>query len=182
MENKKKIYVDESAVVEGAAIGDGTKIWHFTHIMGDVEIGENCTIGQGCFVQSGARIGNNCKIQNNVSIYDGVILEDDVFIGPSAVFTNVRKPRADSVVATSAYAKTIIRKGATIGANATIVCGIEIGEDAMIGAGTVVTKSVPPRVTVVGNPAGILVKDTHGTPFVVSFEQYFVKKKYHSRY
>jgi len=180
MKTNNNIYVDPSAIVEGASIGDGTKIWHFTHIM-EAEIGKDCTVGQGCFIQDGVKIGDNCKIQNNVSLYKGVILEDDVFIGPSAVFTNVRKPRADSVVATSAYAKTIIRRGATIGANATIVCGIEIGADAMIGAGTVVTKSVPPGVTVVGNPAGILIKDNHGTPFVVSFEQYFVKKKHFNR-
>jgi UDP-2-acetamido-3-amino-2,3-dideoxy-glucuronate N-acetyltransferase len=172
----KKVQIDPTAVIdEGAEIGEGTKVWHFTHIM-DSKIGKDCTIGQNCFIQKGAEIGDNCKIQNNVSIYDGVILEDDVFIGPSAVFTNVKKPRSAEPVPVSSYAKTIVRRGATIGANATIVCGIEIGENALIGAGAVVTKSVPPHVTVVGNPAGILVRDTIGTPFVISFEQYYIRK------
>lgn len=177
-----KKQIDPTAIVEeGAEIGDGTKVWHWTHIMKS-KIGNNCTIGQNVFIQDGVEIGDNCKIQNNVSVYKGVILEDDVFIGPSAVFTNVRKPRADTVVASSCYANTIIRRGATIGANATIVCGIEIGENAMVGAGSVITKNVPPGVTVVGNPAGILVRDVRGIPFVVSFEEYWIKKKNHNNF
>jgi len=172
------IFVHETAIIEPPVfIGDGSKIWHWTHIMPDVKIGKNVTIGQNCFFQTGAKVGDNCKIQNNVSIYDGVELEDNVFVGPSAVFTNVRKPKANDPVATSAYARTVVRKGASIGANATIVCGVEIGEGATIGAGSVVSKNVPPHVTVVGNPAGILVRDNQGTPFVMSFTQYYIKKR-----
>jgi len=173
------IEVNHAIIDDGAMVGDGTKIWHFSHIMAGAVIGRNCTIGQNCFIASDAIIGDNCKIQNNVSIYKGVILEDDVFIAPSAVFTNVRKPRADTVVPTSSYARTIVRKGATIGANATIVCGVEIGENAMIGAGAVVSKNVPPGVTVVGNPAGILVSDIRGRNFVVGFDDYYVRKLNH---
>lgn len=175
MENKG-IYVHESAYIDGAEVGEGTKIWHSTHVMNGAKIGKNCTLGQNCFVQNDAIIGNNCKIQNNVSIYKGVELEDDVFVGPSAVFTNVRKPKAANPVNESEYAKTIVRKGATIGANATIVCGVEIGENATIGAGAVVSKSVPPGVTVVGNPAGILVKSNTGKSFVIDFDTYHIKK------
>jgi UDP-2-acetamido-3-amino-2,3-dideoxy-glucuronate N-acetyltransferase len=170
--------IHELADVEpGAQIGDGTKIWRWTHVRPKAVIGENCTIGQNCYIDE-AVIGNNVKIQNNVSVYTGVVLEDDVFIGPSVVFTNVRKPRSCEIIPPEKYAKTIVRKGASIGANATIVCGIEIGEGAMIGAGTVVTKNVPKYVTVVGNPAGILVQDTLGTAFVISFEQYYIKKRF----
>jgi UDP-2-acetamido-3-amino-2,3-dideoxy-glucuronate N-acetyltransferase len=178
-----EIFVDKTAIIDpGALIGNGTKIWHFCHIMDGVIIGDNCTLGQNVFVQRGAIIGHRCKIQNNVSIYDGVVLEEDVFIGPSAVFTNVRKPRADVHTPTENYSRTIVRRGASIGANATIVCGVEIGENALIGAGSVITKNVPPGVTVVGNPAGILVRDVNGVSFVVSFEDYYIKrKKYENR-
>ena len=170
-------YVHPSSVIdEGAEIGEGTKIWHFTHIMGGAKIGKNCTIGQGVFIQDGVEIGDDCKIQNGVSIYKGVVLKDHVFIGPHAVFTNVRKPRADIHIEPSLYSTTYIYDNVTIGANATIVCGIDIGHHAFIGAGAVVTKTVPPNVTIVGNPAGILVRDTTGTSFVISFEQYLVKK------
>lgn len=173
-----KKQIDPTAIVEeGAEIGEGTKVWHWTHIMPNVKIGKNCTIGQNVFIQDGVEMGDNCKIQNNVSVYKGVILEDDVFVGPAAVFTNVRKPRADTVIATSCYAKTIIRRGTTIGANATIVCGVEIGENAMIGAGAVIAKNIPPNVTVVGNPAGVLVQDVHGISFVISLEDYYIKKR-----
>lgn len=190
MENNNKkekdmeplIQVHSTAIIDnGALIGIGTRIWHFCHIMGKTIIGDNCTLGQNVFVQEGAIIGHNCKIQNNVSIYDGVVLENDVFVGPSAVFTNVRKPKINSPVDPDNYTKTIVHEGASIGANATIVCGVEIGENATIGAGSVITKSVPPGVTVVGNPAGILVRDITGTAFVISFEEYFIKKKKYER-
>lgn len=143
----------ETAVVDpGCDIGKGTRIWHFTHIMPDCIIGENCNFGQNVVVSPGVRLGNNVKVQNNVSIYTGVICEDDVFLGPSMVFTNIVNPRS-AVVRKDQYVKTIVRKGATIGANATIVCGIEIGEYAFIGAGAVVIKDVPSYALVVGNPA-----------------------------
>jgi len=178
MSGNNEVWVHASSVIdEGAEIGDGTKIWHFTHIMSGAKIGKNVTIGQGCFVQSDVVIGDNCKIQNNVSVYKGVTLEDGVFIGPSVVFTNVRKPRTDKPTPEEFYAKTVVRRNASIGANATIVCGVEIGSQAMIGAGTVITKSVPPGLTVIGNPAGILVRDTSGVSFVVSFEQYYIKRR-----
>lgn len=169
-------YINPTAVVETDNIGEGTKIWHFTHIMDGVRIGKNCTVGQNCFIQEGVVIGDNVKIQNNVSVYTGVVLEDNVFVGPSAVFTNVRKPKCADPVAVSAYSKTVVHRDASIGANATIVCGVEIGEGAMIGAGAVVSKSVPGHVTVVGNPAGILVTDTTGKSFVVDFSKYNVRK------
>jgi len=172
MENK--IFIHPTVEIEGAEIGEGTKIWHFCHIM-KCKIGKNCTIGQNVFIQDGVVIGDNCKIQNNVSIYKGVVLEDNVFVGPSAVFTNVRKPRAKIKIAPENYNKTIVKKGASIGANATIVCPVEIGEEAMIGAGSVLTKNVPAGLTVIGNPAGILINDNRGIPFVVSFEEYYVK-------
>jgi UDP-2-acetamido-3-amino-2,3-dideoxy-glucuronate N-acetyltransferase len=143
----------ETAVIdEGALIGNGTRIWHFSHIMPDSVIGENCNIGQNVVISPGVKLGNNVKVQNNVSVYTGVECEDDVFLGPSCVFTNVINPRS-SVVRKNEYRKTIVRKGATIGANATIVCGYEIGEYAFIGAGAVVTKEVPAYALVVGNPA-----------------------------
>jgi UDP-2-acetamido-3-amino-2,3-dideoxy-glucuronate N-acetyltransferase len=165
-------------VEKGAIIGENSVIWRWTHVMPKAKIGKNCTIGQNCFIQDGVTIGDNVKIQNNVSVYTGVTLEDNTFVGPSVVFTNVRKPRAGEVIATSCYNKTIIRSGASIGANATVVCGIEIGEGALIGAGSVVSKNVPPHVVVVGNPAGILVRDVVGTSFVVSFEQYYIRRKH----
>ena len=143
----------ESAIVdEGCNIEKGVKIWHFSHIMSDCTIGENCNIGQNVVVSPGVILGKNVKIQNNVSIYTGVECEDDVFLGPSMVFTNVTNPRS-GVIRRGQYEKTIVRKGASIGANATIVCGHDIGEFAFIGAGSVVTKTVPAYALVVGNPA-----------------------------
>lgn len=143
----------ESAYVdEGCHIGDGTKIWHFSHIMSECEIGEGCNIGQNVMIATGVKIGRNVKIQNNVSLYTGVICDDDVFIGPSVVFTNVINPRSH-VNRKNEFRVTRIHKGATIGANATVVCGNEIGEYAMIGAGSVVTKPVKPYALMVGNPA-----------------------------
>ena len=140
-------YIDEDCI-----IGDGTKIWHFSHIMSNCIIGENCNIGQNVVVSPKVKLGRNVKIQNNVSIYTGVICEDDVFLGPSMVFTNVINPRS-AVARKNEYRSTILRRGASVGANATIVCGNEIGEYAMIGAGAVITKPVPPYALVVGNPA-----------------------------
>lgn len=154
-ENKMDIpyYVHPSSIVdEGCTIGKGTKIWHFTHIMSDCTIGENCNLGQNVVVSPNVVLGNNVKVQNNVSIYTGVICEDDVFLGPSMVFTNVINPRS-AVIRKSEYKKTYVRKGASIGANATIICGIEIGAFAFIAAGAVVTKDVLPYALVVGNPA-----------------------------
>lgn len=137
---------------EGCSIGEGTKIWHFSHIMPNCTIGENCNIGQNVVVSPDVILGNNVKVQNNVSIYSGVECEDDVFLGPSMVFTNVINPRS-AVNRRGQYSKTIVKKGASIGANATIVCGHDIGEFAFIGAGAVVTKEVLPYALVVGNPA-----------------------------
>ena len=143
----------ESAIIHpDASIGEGTKIWHFSHIMANCIIGKGCNIGQNVVVSTDVALGDNVKVQNNVSIYSGVICEDDVFLGPSMVFTNVINPRSH-VVRRGQYAKTIVRKGASIGANATIVCGHEIGEYAFIGAGAVVTKEVLPYALVLGNPA-----------------------------
>ena len=141
-----------SFVDEGCKIGNGTKIWHFSHVMSQCSIGENCNIGQNVVISPQVIIGNNVKIQNNVSVYTGVICEDDVFLGPSAVFTNVINPRS-AVNRKTEYQKTIVKKGASIGANATIVCGNDIGQYAFIGAGAVVTKSVPDFALLVGNPA-----------------------------
>ncbi len=137
---------------EGCQIGQGTKIWHFSHIMPGCEIGENCNIGQNVVVSPKVKLGNNVRIQNNVSIYEGVICEDDVFLGPSMVFTNVFNPRS-AVSRKHEYMQTLVKKGASIGANATIICGNEIGEYAFIGAGAVVTKPVPAYALVIGNPA-----------------------------
>ena len=143
----------ESARVDpGATVGDGTRIWHFSHVMAGARIGRGCTIGQNVFVAAGAVIGDGVKIQNNVSIYDGVTLEDGVFCGPSAVFTNVVTPRSH-VSRRHAFARTIVRRGATIGANSTLRCGIDIGSYAFVGAGAVVTRDVPAFALVVGNPA-----------------------------
>lgn len=143
-----------SYVDEGAKIGKGTKIWHFCHIMSGAEIGENCTLGQNVFVQSNVKIGNFCKIQNNVSVYEGVILEDYVFCGPSMVFTNVKDPRCKYPQRGSEYyIRTLVKEGASIGANATIICGITIGKHAFIAAGAVVTKDVPDYALMVGVPA-----------------------------
>ncbi len=140
-----------AVIDEGCTIGDGTAVWHFCHIMPDCIIGENCNLGQNVFVASGVILGNNVKVQNNVSIYTGVICEDDVFLGPSMVFTNVINPRS-SVVRKDQYKKTHVGQGATIGANATVICGNNIGKYAFIGAGTVVTKDVPDYALVIGNP------------------------------
>ncbi len=148
-----KYFAHETAVVDdGCSIGAGTKIWHFSHIMTGCTIGESCNIGQNVVVSPGVILGRNVKVQNNVSIYTGVVCEDDVFLGPSMVFTNVVNPRS-AVNRKNAYARTIVRKGASIGANATIVCGHEIGEFAFIGAGAVITKKVPAYALMVGNPA-----------------------------
>ena len=145
-------YVHPSAVVdEGCEIGPGTKIWHFCHLMGGARIGKDCSIGQNVFVANDVVLGDNVKVQNNVSLYTGVICEDDVFLGPSMVFTNVVNPRS-AVNRKSDYKKTHVGKGVTIGANATIVCGHDIGAFAFIGAGAVVTKNVPPYALIVGNP------------------------------
>lgn len=141
-----------SYIDEGCKIGKGTKVWHFSHIMPNCVIGENCNIGQNVVVSPDVRLGNNVRVQNNVSIYTGVICEDDVFLGPSMVFTNVINPRS-AISRKSEYKQTMVKKGATIGANATIVCGITLGEYAFIGAGAVVTKDVKPYSLVVGNPA-----------------------------
>jgi UDP-2-acetamido-3-amino-2,3-dideoxy-glucuronate N-acetyltransferase len=143
----------ETAVIdEGCEIGDGTKIWHFSHVMPNCKIGTKCNIGQNVVISPEVVLGSNVKVQNNVSIYTGVICEDDVFLGPSMVFTNVVNPRS-AVIRRDQYAKTTVKKGASIGANATIVCGNDIGEYAFIGAGAVVTKTVPAYALVIGNPA-----------------------------
>jgi UDP-2-acetamido-3-amino-2,3-dideoxy-glucuronate N-acetyltransferase len=146
-------FAHETTVIdEGCEIGEGTKIWHFSHIMTNSKIGKNCNIGQNVVVSPQVVLGNNVKVQNNVSIYTGVICEDDVFLGPSMVFTNVINPRS-AIIRKNEYQQTIVKKGASIGANATIVCGNEIGEYAFIGAGAVVTKQVLPYALVVGNPS-----------------------------
>lgn len=146
-------FVHPSTVIdEGAQIGAGTKVWHFCHLMPGCRVGKDCIIGQNVFIGNNTAIGNGVKIQNNVSVYDGVEIEDDVFIGPSVVFTNVINPRS-FIERKEEFKKTIVKKGATIGANATILCGIEIGLYAMIGAGAVVTKSVAEYALVTGNPA-----------------------------
>lgn len=146
-------YSHETAIIEdGATIGNDTKIWHFSHIMPAAKIGERCVIGQNCVIFPDVSLGNNVKVQNNISIYTGVICEDDVFLGPSMVFTNVINPRS-ALSRKDQFMKTHVRKGATIGANSTIICGIEIGEYSFVGAGAVVTKSVDPYMLVVGNPA-----------------------------
>ena len=148
-----KYYAHETAVIdEGCEIGEDTKIWHFSHIMPNCEIGLKCNIGQNVVVSPDVKLGNNVKVQNNVSVYSGVICEDDVFLGPSMVFTNVTNPRS-GVNRRGQYAKTTVKRGASIGANATIVCGHDIGEFAFIGAGAVVTKNILPYALVVGNPA-----------------------------
>lgn len=146
-------YVHPSAIVDdGCEIGKDVKIWHFCHLMSGCKIGDGCNLGQNVFVANGVVLGKNVKVQNNVSLYEGVICEDDVFIGPSAVFTNVINPRS-FINRKAEYKQTVVRKGATIGANATIVCGNEIGAYAFIGAGAVITKTVLPYALVVGNPA-----------------------------
>jgi UDP-2-acetamido-3-amino-2,3-dideoxy-glucuronate N-acetyltransferase len=149
----KHFFAHETAVIDlGCEIGEGTKIWHFSHIMTNCTIGQQCSIGQNVVISPEVSIGNRVKIQNNVSVYTGVICEDDVFLGPSAVFTNVINPRS-AIARKDEYKPTLVQKGATIGANATIVCGINIGKYAFVGAGAVVTKNIPDYALVVGNPA-----------------------------
>ena len=146
-------FAHETAVIdEGTKIGKGTKIWHFTHVMPDSEIGENCNLGQNVVISPKVKLGRNVKVQNNVSIYTGVICEDDVFLGPSMVFTNIINPRS-TIVRRDEYVDTFVRKGASIGANATIICGNELGKYCLIGAGAVITKPVKPYALMVGNPA-----------------------------
>lgn len=150
---EKAYFAHETAVIdEGCTIGKGSKIWHFSHIMTKCTLGENCNVGQNVVISPGVVLGNNVKIQNNVSIYTGVTCEDDVFLGPSMVFTNIINPRS-AVIRRDQYVTTVVRKGASIGANATIVCGFDIGEYSFVGAGAVVTKEVLPFALVVGNPA-----------------------------
>jgi UDP-2-acetamido-3-amino-2,3-dideoxy-glucuronate N-acetyltransferase len=150
---EKEYFAHETAVIDnGVKIGKGSKIWHFSHVMTGSEIGENCNLGQNVVISPGVKLGNNVKVQNNVSIYTGVICDDDVFLGPSMVFTNVINPRS-AIIRRDQYLETIVERGASIGANSTIVCGNIIGRYAFIGAGAVVTKDVKPYALVVGNPA-----------------------------
>ena len=145
--------IHETAIIdEGAELGEGCRVWHWAHICGGAKIGNGCSFGQNVFVGNDVQIGNNVKIQNNVSVYDRVYLEDDVFCGPSMVFTNVYNPRS-AIVRKSEYRPTIVRRGATLGANCTIICGVEIGEYAFVGAGAVITKDVPPYALMAGVPA-----------------------------
>ena len=153
MKTKPEYFAHETAVLDaGCSIGSGTKIWHFSHIMKDAVLGKNCNLGQNVVVSPGVVLGTNVKVQNNVSIYTGVICEADVFLGPSMVFTNVINPRS-AIIRKKEYLRTIVKKGASIGANATIVCGNNIGEYAFVGAGAVVTKEIKPYALVVGNPS-----------------------------
>ena len=146
-------FAHPTAVIDDHAnIGDDTKIWHFSHIMSNSELGKKCNIGQNVVVSPKVILGNNVKVQNNVSIYTGVVCEDDVFLGPSMVFTNISNPRS-AVIRKDSYENTIVRKGASVGANATVICGNEIGKYALIGAGAVITKNIKPYALVVGNPA-----------------------------
>jgi len=189
MESKEKDYfVHETAIVdEGCIIGKGAKIWHFSHVMPRAEIGEKCNIGQNVFIASDVKLGKNVKVQNNVSIYEGVTCEDEVFLGPSMVFTNVINPRAE-VSRKNQYLPTLVRKGATIGANATIVCGNSIGRYSFVGAGAVVTRDVPDFALIVGNPGrqigwmsehgNRLNFDTKGKATCLSSgEQYFLENE-----
>lgn len=159
-ENPRQYFVHESSYIDdNVTIGEGTQVWHFSHIQTGSVIGKNCSIGQNVNIANNVKIGNNVKIQNNVSVYEGVELEDYVFCGPSMVFTNIKLPRSEFPQKGSEYyLKTLVKKSASIGANATIVCGVTIGEYAVIGAGAVVTKDVPPYALVVGNPARIVGK------------------------
>lgn len=151
--NMEKYYVHPSSVIDpGAVVGEGTKIWHFCHVMGGSVIGKNCILGQNIFIAGNVTLGDNVKVQNNVSIYTGVICEDDVFLGPSMVFTNVMNPRS-AVNRKDEYRKTLVKKGASIGANATIVCGVTLGRYCFIGAGAVVIHDVPDYALMVGTPA-----------------------------
>lgn len=165
---EKEYFAHETAVIdEGCTIGKGTKIWHFSHIMKGCEIGENCNIGQNVVISPQVKLGRNVKVQNNVSVYTGVVCEDDVFLGPSMVFTNIVNPRS-AVVRKDQYVATIVEKGASIGANSTIICGHRIGRYSFIGAGAVVTKDVKPYSLVIGNPArhtGWMSEYGHGLVF-----------------
>ena len=158
--SKENYFVHESSYIdENVVIGKGTKIWHFSHIQSGSEIGEGCSIGQNVNIGNNVKIGNHVKIQNNVSVYEGVELEDYVFCGPSMVFTNIKVPRSEFPQRGSEYyKKTLVKKSASIGANATIVCGVTIGEYSMIGSGAVVTKDVPPYALVIGNPGRVVGK------------------------
>jgi len=181
LKNSNPYFVHPSSIIDdGAIIGTGTKIWHFCHIMGTAVLGNNCNVGQNVFIANQVRLGNNVKVQNNVSIYTGVICEDDVFLGPSMVFTNVTNPRS-KVNRKGKYATTYVGKGASIGANATIVCGNDIGAYAFIGAGAVVTKSVPAYVLMVGNPArpiGWMSEYGHRLEFTPTGEAYCPESKH----
>lgn len=149
----KNYFLHETAIVDtGSQIGEGTRIWHWCHIMKDVKIGRNCNIGENAFLETGVEIGNNVKIKNNVALYTGIVCEDDVFLGPNCVFTNVANPRS-FIERKNEFKRTVIHRGATIGANATILCGHNVGMYAFVGAGSVVTKDVPDYTMVVGNPA-----------------------------
>src|ERR1700754_4958087 len=181
----KNFFAHPTAVIdEGAIVGEGTSIWHFSHLMKDSVIGSNCTIAQNVFIASDVILGNNVKVQNNVSLYDGVVCEDDVFLGPSCVFTNVVNPRS-AVARKHEFKKTLIKKGATIGANATIICGVTINKFAFVGAGSVVTKNITAYALVVGNPAKQigwiseqghkLLFDNNGFAFCTSGEKYQLK-------
>lgn len=158
MKKDKGYFAHDTAVVDdGARVGAGTKIWHFCHVMGSAVIGERCVLGQNVFVAANVFVGDNVHVQNNVSVYEGVQLEDDVFCGPSMVFTNVRDPRSAFPRGSSAeYEKTLVRRGASLGANCTVVCGVTIGENAFVGAGAVVTKDVPAHAVVAGVPARLV--------------------------
>jgi UDP-2-acetamido-3-amino-2,3-dideoxy-glucuronate N-acetyltransferase len=150
---RSRYWAHPTAVVDrGARIGSGTKVWHFCHVMAGARVGARCVLGQNVFVADGAVVGDGCKLQNNVSIYDGVVLADDVFVGPSATFTNVRTPRA-AIDRRREFAATVVGRGATIGANATVVCGVKIGDHAFVAAGAVVTRDVPAHTLVSGVPA-----------------------------
>ena len=152
MANEKVFIHPTSIIDEGCEIGEGTRVWHWCHLMGDVKVGRNCNIGEHAFIENGVRLGDRVKVKNNVAVYSGVVCEDDVFLGPNCVFTNVANPRS-FIERKAEFKKTLIKKGATIGANATIVCGNDINEYAFVGAGSVVTKSVPAYTMVIGNPA-----------------------------
>lgn len=156
MRSKSYFVHPSSFIDDNVRIGEGTKIWHFSHIMSGAKIGKRCKIGQNVFIDRDVKIGNNVKIQNNVSVYRGVTLEDNVFCGPSMVFTNVLNPRSAYPKDSSEYCKTLVKEGATIGANATIICGLTLGRSAFIGAGTVVTEDVPDYALVYGNPPKIM--------------------------
>ena len=172
MSNSISLKIHLSAVVdEGAAIGDGTAIWHFSHICAGAVIGKNCSIGQNVLVADKAVLGDRVKIQNNVAVYGGVIVEDDVFLGPSCVLTNITNPRSQ-VKRKTLYEKTLIRRGSTIGANATIVCGVTLGRYCFVGAGSVVTKDVPDYGLVLGNPGKLSgYMSRHGHKFTISMKK-----------